>query len=164
MARTVTVALEDDLDKGLADETVRFWLGVVACEIHLSEKNAVAFRRKLALFIDHARKAGTGQRGRTSVSRVPTVTQTHLSASPATTCAALGARLGAALVPIHSATAASNEKPLRSLRLSHRIFISSTTAPSAAAVAGVIPNSPGPGIAKRPCTTPSFAVSHVMPA
>ena len=41
-------------------------------EIDLSKKNAAALRRKLAPFIDHARKAGRGARrrpGRTAPSR-----------------------------------------------------------------------------------------------
>src|SRR5437763_11239869 len=72
MAQKITVALEDDLDGGPADETVRFGLGGAEYEIDLSKKNAAAFRRKIAPFIDHARKAGRGQRrrpGRTSASR-----------------------------------------------------------------------------------------------
>jgi hypothetical protein len=72
MAQKVTVALEDDLDGGPADETVRFGLGGAEYEIDLSKKNAKAFRKQLAPFIDHARKAGRGQRrrpGRTSASR-----------------------------------------------------------------------------------------------
>jgi Lsr2 len=57
---------------GPADETVRFAVDGTAYEIDLSKKNAAAFRRKLAPFIDHARKAGRAQRrrpGRTSASR-----------------------------------------------------------------------------------------------
>ncbi len=72
MAQKVTVALEDDLDGGKADETVRFGLGGAEYEIDLSNKNAAAFRRKIAPFIEHARKAGRGQRrraGRTPASR-----------------------------------------------------------------------------------------------
>jgi hypothetical protein len=72
MAQKVTVALEDDLDGGPADETVRFGLGGAEYEIDLNKKNAKAFRKQLAPFIDHARKAGRGQRrraGRTSASR-----------------------------------------------------------------------------------------------
>jgi Lsr2 len=72
MAQKVTVALEDELDGGPADETVRFGLGGTEYEIDLSKKNAKAFRKQLAPFIDHARKAGRGQRrrpGRTSASR-----------------------------------------------------------------------------------------------
>ena len=72
MAQKITVALEDDLDGGLADETVRFGIGSAEYEIDLSKKNAAAFRKKLAPFIDHARRAGRGQRrraGRTASSR-----------------------------------------------------------------------------------------------
>jgi len=64
MAQKVTVALEDDLDGGPADETVRFGLGGTEYEIDLSKKNAKAFRRQLAPFIEHARKTGRGQRRR----------------------------------------------------------------------------------------------------
>ena len=64
MATKVTVALEDDLDGGAAEETVRFGLDGAAYEIDLSSKNAAAFRRKLAPFTGHARKAGRGQRRR----------------------------------------------------------------------------------------------------
>jgi hypothetical protein len=72
MAQKITVALEDDLDGGPAEETVRFGLGGTEYEIDLSKKNATAFRKQLAPFIDHARKAGRGQRrrpGRTASSR-----------------------------------------------------------------------------------------------
>ena len=72
MAQKVTVELEDDLDGGPADETVRFGVDGSEYEIDLSKKNAAAFRRKLAPFIDHARKAGRGARrrpGRTASSR-----------------------------------------------------------------------------------------------
>jgi nucleoid-associated protein Lsr2 len=40
MAQKVTVALEDDLDGGPADESVRFGLGGAEYEIDLSKKNA----------------------------------------------------------------------------------------------------------------------------
>ena len=72
MAQRVTVALEDDLDGGLADETVRFGLGGTDYEIDLRASNAAAFRRQLAPFIEHARRAGSRQRhrpGRTTASR-----------------------------------------------------------------------------------------------
>jgi hypothetical protein len=65
MAQKVTVALEDDLDGGPADETVRFAIGGAHYEIDLSTSNAAAFRRQLAPFIDHARKTGRGPRRRT---------------------------------------------------------------------------------------------------
>jgi hypothetical protein len=72
MAKKITVKLQDDLDGGLAAETVRFGMDGAEYEIDLSKKNAAAFRRKLAPFIDHARKAGRGQRrrpARTAASR-----------------------------------------------------------------------------------------------
>jgi hypothetical protein len=72
MAQKMTVALEDDLDGGPADETVRFGLGGTEYEIDLSKKNATAFRRQLAPFTDHARKTRREQRrraGRTASSR-----------------------------------------------------------------------------------------------
>jgi hypothetical protein len=64
MAQKITVTLEDDLDGGPAAETVRFGLGGAEYEIDLSKKNATAFRRQLAPFIEHARKAGRGPRRR----------------------------------------------------------------------------------------------------
>jgi hypothetical protein len=64
MATKISVALEDDLDGGPADETVRFGLGGSEYEIDLNKKNARAFRRQLAPFIENARKAGRGQRRR----------------------------------------------------------------------------------------------------
>jgi hypothetical protein len=72
MAQKITVELQDDLDGGPADTTVRFGVDGAEYEIDLSTKNAAAFRRKLAPFIDHARRAGRGQRrrpGRTRSSR-----------------------------------------------------------------------------------------------
>ena len=61
MAQRVTTTLEDDLDGGPADETVRFAFGGAEYEIDLSTKNAAAFRKQLAPFIEHARKTGRGQ-------------------------------------------------------------------------------------------------------
>jgi hypothetical protein len=72
MAQKVTVVLEDDLDGGPAEETVRFGLGGAEYEIDLNTSNASAFRQQLAPYIEHARKAGRTQRrqsARTSASR-----------------------------------------------------------------------------------------------
>src|SRR5262245_6230821 len=70
MATKISIALEDDLDGGPADETVRFAVRGTAYEIDLSKKNARAFRKQLAPFVEHARRAGRGQRRpRTSSSR-----------------------------------------------------------------------------------------------
>jgi hypothetical protein len=64
MTQKITVALEDDIDGGPADETVRFGLGGTDYEIDLSKKNANAFRRQLAPFIEHARRTGRERRRR----------------------------------------------------------------------------------------------------
>ena len=72
MAQKVTVALEDDLTGGPADETVRFAVDGAGYEIDLSAKNAAAFRKLLTPYIEHARKAGRAQPrrgGRTSAGR-----------------------------------------------------------------------------------------------
>ena len=64
MAQRVTVELEDDLDGGPADETLRFGLDGKEYEIDLRKTNASKFRRQIAPYLDHARKAGRGQRRR----------------------------------------------------------------------------------------------------
>ena len=64
MAIKTTMILEDDLEGGPADETMRFALGGAEYEIDLSKNNARKFRRQLAPFVEHARKAGRGSRGR----------------------------------------------------------------------------------------------------
>jgi|SRR5579859_565216 len=72
MAQRVTVALEDDLDGSPAAETVRFGFGGAQYEIDLNKKNAAAFRKQIAPFMEHARKAARGPaRGaaRTAASR-----------------------------------------------------------------------------------------------
>ena len=72
MAQKITIALEDDLDGGPAEQTVRFGLDGSEYEIDLNTKNATAFRQQLAPFVDHARKTGRGQRrrpGRSASSR-----------------------------------------------------------------------------------------------
>jgi len=52
--------MEDDLDGGAADETVRFGFDGTDCEIDLSGTNARSFRTQLAPFMEHARKVGRG--------------------------------------------------------------------------------------------------------
>jgi len=72
LAQKITVTLQDDLDGGPADETVQFAIGGTGYEIDLSTSNAAAFRRQLAPFIAHARKAGRGLRrppGRSAANR-----------------------------------------------------------------------------------------------
>ena len=64
MAQKITVTLEDDLDGGPADQTVRFGLDGAESEIDLSTSNATAFREQLAPFTQHARKVGREPRSR----------------------------------------------------------------------------------------------------
>ena len=71
MARRTIVTMEDDLGGGPADETVRFGIGGAEYEIDLNKKNAARFRKDVAPFIEHARKAGRPARRpvRTAASR-----------------------------------------------------------------------------------------------
>ena len=55
MAQKTFVSLEDDLDGGPADETVRFGLDGSEYEIDLNQKNATRFRKQIAPFVSHAR-------------------------------------------------------------------------------------------------------------
>ena len=63
MTQKVTVTLEDDIDGGPAEETVRFGLAGSEYEIDLNTKNANGFRLQLAPFIERARRS---ERGRTA--------------------------------------------------------------------------------------------------
>ena len=72
MAQKVTVALEDDLTGGPAVETVRFAFDGTDYEIDLNAKNAAAFGKQLASYLEHARRPGRapGRRGgRSATSR-----------------------------------------------------------------------------------------------
>ena len=61
MAQKVTVTLEDDLTGGPAEQTVRFAFDGTDYEIDLNAKNAAAFGKQLAPYIEHARRAGRAQ-------------------------------------------------------------------------------------------------------
>jgi hypothetical protein len=60
VARREVVILEDDLEGGTADETVKFALDGVQYEIDLSKKNAAKLRESFADFIAHSRRVGRG--------------------------------------------------------------------------------------------------------
>jgi hypothetical protein len=60
VARREIVVLEDDLDGGKADETVKFALDGVQYEIDLSDKNAQKLRTAFADFVAHGRRVGRG--------------------------------------------------------------------------------------------------------
>ena len=72
MAQKITIALEDDLTGGPAEQTVRFAFDGTDYEIDLNGKNAAAFSKQLAPYIEHARRDGRAQPrggGRTGVNR-----------------------------------------------------------------------------------------------
>jgi hypothetical protein len=68
VAREVIEKLVDDLDGGVAEETVQFGLDGASYEIDLSKKNAAALRKALVPYLAGARKSSTGRtsRGRTA--------------------------------------------------------------------------------------------------
>ena len=53
MAQRVEVILEDDIDGGPPDETVRFAINGTQYEIDLSSENAQALRSSLGRYIEH---------------------------------------------------------------------------------------------------------------
>ena len=61
MAQKVTVVLEDDLTGGPAEQTIRFAFDGTDYEIDLNVKNAAAFGKQLAPYLEHARRAGRAQ-------------------------------------------------------------------------------------------------------
>jgi hypothetical protein len=64
MATKVVVALEDDLDGGPAEETLRFAVGGAEYEIDLNGANASAFRAGIRPFVEHARRTTRAPRRR----------------------------------------------------------------------------------------------------
>jgi hypothetical protein len=62
MAHRAEVILEDDIDGGPADETVRFAYDGRQYEIDLSSQNADVLRSSLGKYIEHARKAHAAPR------------------------------------------------------------------------------------------------------
>ena len=69
MARREIVVLEDDLDGGAADETVKFGLDGMSYEIDLSKGNAAKLRDAFSAYVAGARKATRG--GVVTGARVP---------------------------------------------------------------------------------------------
>jgi hypothetical protein len=58
----IALALDDDLDSGPAEQTVRFGVGGAEYEIDLSKKNAKTFPTALTPFVELGRRAGLGSR------------------------------------------------------------------------------------------------------
>lgn len=61
MAQTVKIILEDDLEGGSADETVRFGLDGNSYEIDLSSANADKLRAAIRPYVSKARRASVGK-------------------------------------------------------------------------------------------------------
>jgi hypothetical protein len=66
VAQRVHIVLEDDIDGGTAEETVRFGLDGNTYEIDLSAKNATQFRDALAPYVGAARRASGTRSSRKS--------------------------------------------------------------------------------------------------
>lgn len=69
MAQTVKIILEDDLDGGPADETIRFGLDGNSYEIDLSSANADKLRGAIRPFVSKARRSSAAGKGRTGTAR-----------------------------------------------------------------------------------------------
>jgi hypothetical protein len=69
MAQRVNVVLVDDIDGSDAVETVTFGLDGVTYDIDLSEAHASEFRKALAPYIGHGRKASGPRRGAKAATR-----------------------------------------------------------------------------------------------
>ncbi len=67
MAQRVQIVLEDDVEGGVADETVTFGLDGVGYEIDLNAENAAKLRDTFAEWVGHARRSSGG--GRKSAGR-----------------------------------------------------------------------------------------------
>jgi Lsr2 len=65
VASKTLVLLEDDLDGGSADETLRFAIDGKSYAIDLNEKNAAKFRKAIAPYVEAARREGSIGRGKT---------------------------------------------------------------------------------------------------
>ena len=66
MAQKVHIVLVDDLDGSDATQTVSFGLDGTSYEIDLTDEHAASLREALAEYVGHARKVGSGRRGRRS--------------------------------------------------------------------------------------------------
>lgn len=63
MARQTIIELTDDLDGSDAVETIAFAFRGITYEIDLNAKNAAAFDKALAKYIEAAHRVGAGRRG-----------------------------------------------------------------------------------------------------
>jgi len=66
MAKRTITRLIDDLDGGLAHETVRFELDGHVYEIDLSSKNAKKFRNEIAVYVERGSRVKGAVKGKTT--------------------------------------------------------------------------------------------------
>lgn len=92
MAQKVRIILEDDLDGGPADETIRFGLDGAHYEIDLSSANAARLRDAIRPFVAKSRRV---QGSATQRTRAPAAPLLRLSATPRPQQFASGLRLTA---------------------------------------------------------------------
>jgi len=69
MAKKTQVLFVDDLDSGVADETVAFSLDGKTYEIDLSGENALGLRGAMQIYVDAARTTSNGKVKRTRKAR-----------------------------------------------------------------------------------------------
>ena len=80
MAQTVKIILEDDIDGGEANETVRFGIDGGQYEIDLSSENATKLREALRPYVSAGRRASSAKNPRSS----GTTTRPSRSGNPET--------------------------------------------------------------------------------
>jgi nucleoid-associated protein Lsr2 len=78
MAKRTVTRLVDDLDGGVAHETVKFGLDGQLYEIDLSSKNAKKLRSELATFVEHGSRVA--HRGVTGARRSPSARRAAVEA------------------------------------------------------------------------------------
>src|SRR4051812_38604017 len=80
VAQRTIVQIEDDIEGGPADETVKFGLDGQMLEIDLNSGNASRLRDALGEFMDHGRKVGSARKSAASRGRARSFSGTAGSA------------------------------------------------------------------------------------
>lgn len=80
MAQKISVEVVDDLDGGVATQTVPFGLDGVSYEIDLSDENAKALRDGFARYVEAGQRTG-GRRVRVAAGQSTTSGSTHTSSA-----------------------------------------------------------------------------------
>ena len=75
MAQRISIVLEDDIDGGIAAETITFVLDGVTYEIDLSHDNAAKLREAMLPWTSHARRTGGRRSTKPAAPKNPTDNQ-----------------------------------------------------------------------------------------